>query len=114
MAKFTASKGNRIKKGTWKNGTRRRYMFFGLEPDVLENLENGMQGLIWCDVANKWMTKIEFNNNPEWKSASCMNSRIRSLKAAEAHLRRHDEIPKGTKFQFVSAFAEHDIYLVKK
>lgn len=37
-----------------------------------------------------------------------------SLKAAKRHLKKHDEIPKGTKFRLVSKFVDGDIYLYKK
>lgn len=38
----------------------------------------------------------------------------RSLKAAIRHLRKHDEIPKGTVFRLVSKYIGGDIYVVKK
>ena len=38
----------------------------------------------------------------------------RSLKAAKRHLKKHDEIPKGSKFRFVSKYVGCDIYLTKK
>lgn len=37
-----------------------------------------------------------------------------SLKAAKRHLKKHDEIPKGSKFRFVSKYVGCDIYLTKK
>lgn len=37
-----------------------------------------------------------------------------SLKAAKRHLKKHNEIPKGTKFRLVSKFVNGDIYLYKK
>ena len=39
---------------------------------------------------------------------------IRSFKAARRHIRKHDEIPKGTKFKLVSRFVGYDRILVKK
>ena len=38
----------------------------------------------------------------------------KSYKAAIRHLRKHDEIPKGTRFRLVSKFVGCDRYLVKK
>lgn len=37
-----------------------------------------------------------------------------SYKAALRHLRKHNEIPKGTKFRLVSKFRYCDLYLIKK
>ena len=37
----------------------------------------------------------------------------RSLKAAKRHLRKHNEIPKGTKFRLVSKYIGFDLYLTK-
>ena len=39
---------------------------------------------------------------------------IHSFKAARRHLRKHDEIPKGTKFRLASRFVGYDRILVKK
>ena len=36
-----------------------------------------------------------------------------SLKAAKRHLRKHNEIPKGTKFRLVSKYIGYDLYLTK-
>lgn len=37
-----------------------------------------------------------------------------SLKAAKRHLRKHNEIPKGTRFVLVSRYIGCDIHLIKK
>lgn len=39
---------------------------------------------------------------------------IHSFKAARRYLRKHDEIPKGTRFRLVSRFVGYDRILVKK
>lgn len=39
---------------------------------------------------------------------------VHSLKAAKKHLKRHNEIPKGTVFRFVSKYVGCDIKLVKE
>lgn len=39
---------------------------------------------------------------------------IHSFKAARRHLRKHEEIPKGTLFRLVSRFVGYDRILVKK
>ena len=39
---------------------------------------------------------------------------VHSFKAARRHLRKHNEIPKGTKFLLVSRFVGYDRILVKK
>lgn len=39
---------------------------------------------------------------------------IHSFKAARRHLRKHNEIPKGTRFRLVSRFVGYDRILVKK
>lgn len=57
----------------------------------------------------KWVKRDEFTGCWYPASYSC-----HSLKAAKRHLKKHDEIPKGTKFRLVSRYIGCDIWLVKK
>lgn len=126
MAKFKVQKGYRVKKGTWRRNEpgKRSPMFIGLEPVDPFTVEGEYPypKLLWCKKMNRWYTHKEFNKLPKntfYCIKDClfgdsMNGSIKSLKAAEAHLRRHDEIPKGMRFTLVSFFPEYDIELVKK
>ena len=97
-------KGQRINCSTFKCSRGRVSVFFTLtcasEPSLL-----------WCDKLNKWDIR---ENLPKehWKS-SHYSKPIRSVKAAIAHLKRHTEIPKGTKFMLESNFVGYDVYIIK-
>lgn len=41
------------------------------------------------------------------------NPKISNLKQAIRHLKKHNEIPKGTKFKLESNFPGYDIYIIK-
>ena len=57
----------------------------------------------------KWVHRHEYTGN--WYPAVFP---CRTYKAARRHLRKHDEIPKGTRFILVSRFVGCDRYLYKK
>ena len=57
----------------------------------------------------KWVNKKDYTGY--WYPATFP---CRSYKAAIRHLRKHDEIPKRTKFKLVSKLIGFDRYLIKK
>lgn len=57
----------------------------------------------------KWVSYKEYTG--DWYPASFP---CRSLKAAKRHLRKHNEIPRGTRFVLVSRYIGYNIYLTKK
>lgn len=56
-----------------------------------------------------WVHRAEYTNN--WYPADFP---CHSYKAALRHLRKHDEIPKGTRFLLVSKFVGCDRVLIKR
>lgn len=57
----------------------------------------------------KWVNRHEYTGNFYPSDFPC-----RSYKAALRHLRKHNEIPKGTHFRLVSRFVGQDRILVKR
>ncbi len=57
---------------------------------------------------NLWVHRQEYTGY--WYPATFP---CHSLKAAKRHLRKHNEIPKGTKFRLVSKYVGFDLYLTK-
>ena len=57
----------------------------------------------------KWVKRKEYTGY--WWPATFP---CRSYRAAKRHLKKHDEIPKGTKFKLVSQFVGFDRWLIKK
>ena len=57
----------------------------------------------------KWVKREEYTGN--WWPATF---RCRSYKAAIRHLKKHNEIPKGTRFRLVSKFVGFDRWITKK
>lgn len=81
--------------------------FIGLK-QLLGN--NEWHDWLWYEYESKtWKPVAKCSG---WRSSS--NCSIHSFKAARRHLRKHDEIPKGTRFRLVSRFVGHDRILVKK
>ena len=56
----------------------------------------------------KWVNRKEYTGY--WHPATFP---CRSYRAAKRHLRKHNEIPKGTKFRLCSKFVGFDRYLIK-
>ena len=65
-------------------------------------------GLQYDDRLQEWKPYGEYNGRYYPGSFTC-----KSYKAAVRHLRKHNEIPKGTKFRLVSRFVGCDRYLTK-
>ena len=55
-----------------------------------------------------WVKEDEYTGNWYPSTFPC-----RSYRAAKRHLRKHNEIPKGTKFRLCSRFAGFDRFLTK-
>ena len=81
--------------------------FWDLQYDVKQN-KNETE-LYYDNNKKSWVTRSEYTGN--WYPA---NFPCRSYRAAKRHLKRHDEIPKGTKFRLVSKIIGFDRYLMKK
>lgn len=56
-----------------------------------------------------WVKREEYTGN--WYPATFP---CRSYRAAKRHLRKHNEIPKGTKFRLCSKYVGFDRYLTKQ
>ena len=57
----------------------------------------------------KWVTRIKYTDSMYPGVFPC-----RSYRAARRHLKKHDEIPKGTRFRLVNTFVGCDRLLYKK
>ena len=101
--KYCKPRKQRIKKGSIKVNNRRIPNFIRLvcEDDLVwsYDLEN------WFDVNRYRDIKIGCHSG--------FNSNIRNLKQAIRHIKKHKEIPKGTRFTLESAFEGYDIYITK-
>lgn len=67
------------------------------------------QMLFYDHEKKKWVTRKEYTGHFYPSTFPC-----RSYKAAKRHLRKHNEIPKGTKFVLASKWVGGDRCLVKK
>ena len=64
--------------------------------------------LYWDYNKNLWVNRNEYTGRYYPASFPC-----HSYRAAKRHLRKHNEIPKGTKFRLVSSLVGFDRYLTK-
>lgn len=103
MPKYKQPKGYRYKKGTIKCKDGLRYpVFIWLVVD----------GYWWCEINKVWSKECKFEEgNYHWYCSSF--GPIRSVKAAQRHIRNHPEIEKGTKITLVSRFIGLDVEFVK-
>lgn len=107
MPKYNQPKGYRYKKGTMKREDGGRTpIFFGLM----------VEGYWWCYTNKMWVKSIS-KDCPEpvdsiWHAASDYDP-IRSVKAAQRHIRNHSEIEKGTKITLVSLYRGLDVEFTK-
>ena len=106
--KYIKPKGRRIKKGSIKmivNGVPKRIdNFMGLEVRV--------PNLYWWNKGNMWINK-ENNKFKVNGWLSTWNGNIKNLKQAIRYIKKHNEIPKGTKFILRSRFKGYDIIIIK-
>lgn len=98
--KYQRPKGSRITKGSYKYNGKRYDNFVVLK----------VLGYIWSEEMNKW---YEVNKEPSDIVWSFENANIRNLKQAIRHLKKHDEIPKGTKCVLCSRWKGYNIYITK-
>lgn len=103
MPKYKSPKGHRYKKGTVKIGKGIRVPVF---------LSIAVDGYWWCDEKRIW-TKDPYEECPQDRCYSSHYGPIRSVKAAQRHIRNHPEIEKGTKITLVSLFSGLDVEFVK-
>lgn len=68
-------------------------------------------GELWwvCDI-NKWM---KYEDIPDGMSLSSNSKKINSVKAAITHIKRHNEIPSGTKMILESNFVGYNVIITK-
>ena len=106
---YDRPKGKRIKKGSskvmWNDQVRKVDNFFGLTHCVRLN-ENLLDWDIDCQ---KW---VNIDDCISIRTSS-YNTNIKNLKQAIRHMKKHDEIPKGTKFILESNFKGYDIVIIK-
>lgn len=98
--RYEQQKGSRIKKGSIKYGNRRINNFWSL----------ACHGYWWVYKDEKWAKSGEEPSN----SDLCIHLyKIKNLKSAIRHIKKHDEVPKGTEFTLVSNFEGYNIYIRK-
>ena len=104
--KFRQPKGLRTFKGSVKiRGKNNRIpWFFGLE-----NEDDPL--LVWCDKLGVWVDLRTEHN--DMYPLSSINESIKSVKAAIRHVKKHDEIPKGTRMLLVSNFHGCSVEITK-
>ena len=67
--------------------------------------------LWWNDNFKKWGTFEEFMNT-KTSYGTCLHN-ICSVRAAKRHIRKHDEITKGTRFTLISNFVSCNVIITK-
>ena len=77
---------------------------------TIDSTPNG-KSLWWNDTLKKWGTfeefkdtKTNYGTHKDWTT---------SVKAALRHIRKHDELPKGTKVRLCSNFVGCDVIITK-
>ena len=75
-------------------------------------LESLDRDLVYDFREEIWKKRNECNNTKS--NFSCYGKgEIKTFKAAKSHIRRHNEIPKGTHFRVVSQYIGFDRYIIK-
>lgn len=85
------------------------FRWLEFEPTNKETMLTDEDYLHYDIYKKKWVKCKDYEGYWLPGAAPC-----RSYKAATRHLRKHNEIPKGTKFRLVSKYFGCDILLVKK
>ena len=114
---YDRPKGQRVKKGSIKitiNGRKRRINYFN---GLTHWARLSEQLLYYVPEVDKWMTynkidELEFNKKGSVLISSS-NGKIKNLKSAIRHIKKHDEIPKGTRMRLESHFVGFDIIITK-
>lgn len=101
---YEAPKHLRSKKGTYKSNGKGRFPIFE-SLTILDsmNVENHW----WCNELNEWCPLVRGYD------LSSDNYNIHSLRAAIRHIKKHNEIKRGTKFLLCSRFKNTSIIIVK-
>lgn len=107
--KYGLPKGKRFNCSSRKNENRKSKwhripIFHGLQ------IINNEKGLWWCPEFHRWMTLEELRGK-----GVCYQTWVplRSVRAAKSHIRRHDELSKGTRFILSSNYVGCDVYFRK-
>ena len=82
--------------------------FWFLEEISWEENHNRKERLFYDYNKRAWVKKEEYKGNVYPARFPC-----KSYRAAKRHLRKHNEIPKGTRFRLCSKFVGFDRYLIK-
>ena len=77
---------------------------------TIDHNPNG-NDLWWNETKKKWGTFTEFKETHD--SYGTHKENVTSLKAAMRHIRKHDELPKGTKVRLCSNFVGCDVIITK-
>lgn len=94
MANYHCEKGQRYKKGTIKTEKGRLHVYSSIIVD----------GHWWCEVDKKWVKDVCECTVRDGIYTGSDKCGIHSVKAAERHIRKHNEIQKGTKCSLISNF----------
>lgn len=81
--------------------------FWALEYDT--SGYNFGENLYYDEKKKKWVFKNEYSG--DWYPAHYY---CHSYRAAKRQLRKHNEIPKGTRFRLISRWIGYDRYLIKR
>lgn len=114
---YDRPKGQRVKKGSIKitiNGKKKRINYFN---GLTHWTKLSEELLYYVPEVDKWMTydkvsEIE-SNKKGYILVSSSNDKIKNLKSAIRHIKKHDEIPKGTRMRLESRFKGFDITITK-
>jgi len=71
-----------------------------------------IDNLLWNETLKKWGTFEEFKETHT--SYGTHMERVTSVKAALRHIRKHNELPKGTKVRLCSNFVGCDVIITKE
>lgn len=106
---YDKPKGKRIKKGgskvVWGDQIRKVDNFCGLTHWVRLN-----EKLLEWDIKHQSWVNIDDCHSGR---LSNYNTNIKNLKQAIRHIKKHDEIPKGTRMVLESRFKGYDIVIIK-
>ena len=114
---YDRPKGQRVKKGSIKitiNGKKRRMNYFN---GLTHWAKLSEELLYYVPELDKWMTYDKVNelesNKKGYILVSSSNDKIKNLKSAIRHIKKHNEIPKGTRMRLESRFKGFDIIIIK-
>ena len=115
---YDRPKGQRVKEGSIKitiNGKKERMNYFN---GLTHWAKLSEELLYYVPELDKWTTydkvsELEINNKKGYTLVSSSNDKIKNLKSAIRHIKKHDEIPKGTRMRLESRFKGFDIIITK-